>query len=259
MKMRAFYALVKREVSAYFLSPMAYIFLFSFLVMQGFHFSLLTQFFTARARTQSTGDLFADFMWGLTFFYLLVIIPCITMRLLSEERRSGTFEVLMTAPVTDLMVVLAKYVGALLFYASMWATTGVYLVLLAVYATPDWGQVASAYLGVLLFGAMLLAVGILCSALTQNQIASAILAIAINFSLWLASYLKEFPWATPEHALSETLKFSLKDVLSRLDFIQMGMDFTRGSIDSRNVVLYASLTALFLFSAVKATESRRWR
>lgn len=256
--MRTLLTLVKREFTAYFLSPMAYIFLFCFLLLEGWYFNALANAFAREPNAQ--GTLFAEFMWGFTLFYLLIIIPCITMRLIAEERRSGTLEVLMAAPVTDFQVVLSKYLGASLFYVFLWVPTLAFVGLLAAYGNPDYWQIAASYLGTILWGLVLIAIGLLCSAASPSQIVAAILAIALNFGLfflviqknldteWVKQKLTVGPWS-----------FTIRDILEHMHFIEHGESFTRGLVDLRHLVYDASLIIFFLFAAVKVTESRRWR
>lgn len=258
--MRTLATLVRREVGAYFLSPMAYIFLFSFLLMQGWHFVTLADLFASYPTSQAV--LFEFFMWGFTPFYLFIVVPCITMRLLAEERRSGTFEVLMAAPVTDTQVVLSKFLGAFAFYLLLWLPTLAYVWLLAAYASPNYWQIAASYLGVIGFGAVLIAMGLFCSSVTQSQIVSAVLAIAINFSLFFLLYQKENPqlrWMKEPVSLGRW-SFTPEAILNHVDFLSHGKDdFARGLIDSRHLVFDLSVVVFFLFLAVKATEFRRWR
>ncbi len=257
--MRTFLTLVRRELLAFFLSPMAYIFIICFLLMEGWWFNSLVTYFAKNAGMQAS--LFGAFMWeGFTPLYLLIIIPCITMKLLAEERRSGTIEVLMSAPVTDTQVVLSKFAGALLFYVLMWLPTLGHVAVLAVYGNPDWWLVASAYLGVFLFGMTLISMGLFCSATATSQIVAAIMAIALNFSFYFLIIQKDIDaeWLAQEIALGKW-KVALKDVLAYMHFRDHGELFTKGLIDSRPLVFNASVSAFFLFLSVKVTESRRWR
>ncbi len=256
--MRIFLTLVKRELTAFFLSPMAYVFLVCFLLMEGWYFNALADVFAQHPDSQ--GILFSQFMWGFTLFYLLIIIPCITMRLISEERRSGTMEVLMAAPLTDTQMVLAKYTGAVLFYILLWAPTLAYVALLSAYGNPDYWQIAGAYLGVILFGMVLLAMGLFCSAASQSQIAAAIMAIALNFGFFFLVIQKDMgtDWVRQELALGKW-KVPVRDILQHIHFLEHGEAFTKGLVDLRPIVFDASVILFFLFAAVKVTESRRWR
>ena len=173
--MKAILATFSREFRAYFFSPIAYIVAALLLLVNGGVFWLIVSFLND-PRSQIGAPL--ELFFGQTIFFwliLLFIAPVLTMRLLSEERRSGTIEVLMTAPVTEGQVVTGKYLAALLFYIFLWLATVTYPLLLSYYSEVDWGPVASGYLGVVGIGALFLSVGIFASALTRSQLVAAVL------------------------------------------------------------------------------------
>jgi len=176
----------------------------------------------------------------------------LTMRLFAEEKRSGTIEMLMTAPVSDTAVVLAKYFGALSFYVVIWAPTVLYVVILRGFSPmstpPDLGPIAASYLGALLIGAFYLAVGLVCSALTRNQIVAAIICFAALCALFFVGFIAFISRVD-----------TVRDVATYFCSLAHMRDFVRGSVDSRPVVFYLSGTALMLFLAVKLVESRKWK
>jgi ABC-2 type transport system permease protein len=183
----------------------------------------------------------------------MVVVPMITMRLLAEEKRSGTIEMLMTAPVTDFELVFAKWLGALTLYTLMWALTGLYVLILRHFSggttALDLGPIASGYVGVLVIGQFLIAIGLLTSSLTKNQVAAALMSFALVFLIiivvnWLAFLFQGGVFGKV---------FKLLSAFEHMD------DFSRGILDLRPVVLYLSGTVLTLFVTVRVVESRKWR
>jgi len=177
---------------------------------------------------------------------LLLLAPALTMRLLAEETRSGTMELVLTAPVRDGEVVLGKYLASLIFFLFMLALTLVYAVVLLRFGNPDRGVLVSSYVGAALFGAAFLAVGVLASALTQNQIVAAVISLAILLALWLINIF------------AGLTRGVLADILNYLSIITRYNDFLRGVISSQNVIYYLSVIAVALFLATRALETRRW-
>lgn len=246
--MRKTWALVWRELIAYFSSPLAYVVMTAFLFINGYVFWLIVAYLND-PRTQAMAPL--KLLFGGTIFfwlYLLFVVPVITMRLLAEERRSGTLEVLLTSPVSEAQVVIAKFLSALVFYIVLWFPTLAYVAILASYSQLDWGPVAAGYLGIALLGCMFLSIGLFTSALVRNQILAAILAFAVLvvvFSLGLVENL----------ASGETLK----GILGYMNLWTHMDDYARGILDTRHVVYSLSLCGLFLFLATKALEASKGR
>jgi ABC-2 type transport system permease protein len=246
--MRKTWALVWRELIAYFSSPLAYVVMTAFLFVNGYVFWLIVAYLND-PRTQAMAPLKLLF-GGTIFFWLFVlfVVPVITMRLLAEERRSGTLEVLLTSPVSDGQVVLAKFLSSFVFYAVLWLPTLAYVGILASYSKLDWGPVASGYVGIAVLGLLFLAIGLFTSALVRNQILAAILAFAVLvvvFSLGLVENV----------VVNQTLKGALgyANLWSHMD------DFSRGILDTRHLVYSLSLSAFFVFLATKALEASKGR
>lgn len=246
--MRKTLSLARRELAAYFFSPIAYIVGALFLAASSaiffFGFSWLDIHPIFRPGNEaSLRPLFEAMAYIMVF-----AVPLLTMRLLSEEFHSGTIETLMTAPVTDGEVVLGKFIGVLGFYVTLLAGTVVFLVLMIVFGQPDPGVAAMGYLGMVLLGAAFASVGIFASALTRHQLLAAVVAIAILavFALLMQAIVRYSgsPW---------------NYMAARLNAMTYFRDFARGVFDSRGLVFYASATALFLFLSIKVLESRRWR
>ncbi len=247
--MRRTWAIIRRELIAYFSSPLAYIVLTAFLLMQGYIFYLIVSFLN-NPQTPAMTPL-RLFFGGTIFFwlFLLFVVPVITMRLIAEERRSGTIEVLLTSPVTEYQVVLGKFTAALLFYVALWLPTLLYVVILRRHSEIDLGPVLSGYLGVLLLGVLFLAVGTLASTLSDNQLIAAIIAFAamvLLFSIGLVEQLM-------------TSSSVLRDALAHMNLWTQMDDFAKGIVDTRHVVYQLSVGALFLFLAAKSLEVKKWR
>lgn len=245
------FAIARRELAAYFYSPLAYGIGALFLCVCGFKFapppgfwSGSREWFILVPHQQASLRALFDMMGAA----MVVAAPLLTMRLLSEELRGGTIETLLTAPVTDTEVILGKFLGVLLFYLALLGSTLVFLLFLFAFATPDAGVLTMGYLGMLLLGAAFLSIGLFASTLTRHQLLAAVAAIGILsiFSLLsapAAAHLPE-PW---------------NQIAARLNAMWYLRNFSRGFFDSRGVVFFLALTGGFLFLSVKLLESRRWR
>ncbi len=221
--------IARRELVSYFLSPVAYLVLTLFLLVQGYSFWLFVELLAGRDAPHGAA---MQYFFGGTFLYWLFVmflVSTITMRLVAEERRAGTLEPLLTAPVDEAAVVLGKYLGALAFDA------------------PDPGPIAAGYLGTLLVGASALAVGTLCSTVTRNQIVAAVACFVALVLLLLVGALGD--------ALVRTGPWSA--VLAYINLFRHMEDFGRGIVDTRHVVYHVSLAAFSLFAAARVLELRR--
>ena len=247
--MSALWAVFQREMRAYFVSPMAYVVLTFFLLMNGYVFSLIVSFLSDPRSGGSTTPL--KLFFGDTFFFwmvLLFITPIITMRLISEELKSGTIESLMTAPVTENQVVLAKYLAALTFYVFLWLPTLVYVAIVARHSEVDWGPIASGYLGILGIGAVFLAAGIFASSFTRSQIVAAIATFALLIFFFAIAFLESL--ATAE---------GMKEVLGYMNLLEHMDEFGKGIVDTRRLIYYFTTVVLFLFLTARTLENKKWR
>ena len=247
--MKGFFPLYKRELFAMFVTPLAWVILVAFLVTQGMHFTLLIAFFSRQTELAADNGPVQAFFGQTIFLYLplLVLCPGLTMRLFAEERRSGTIETLLTAPVSTTAVVLAKYAAALTTYVAMWAPTLLYMVVLRRTGEIDWHVVASGYLGVLGVGSSYLAVGLLMSALTKSQLLALVLSTMVNLALFTLGVGEMMGDQGVFHAIAEHVS-----VWSQMD------DFSKGIIDTRRLVYDASITAVPLFATVRIVDAWRW-
>jgi len=232
--------LARRELAGCFFSPLAYVIGALFLLASGLWF--FHRIFIP-GNEASLRPLFEAMATILVF-----AAPLLTMRLLSEEYRSGTIETLMTSPVSDASVVIGKFLGVMAFYVTLLAGTGVYLALMAAYGQPDAGVAAMGYLGMVLLGGMFIAVGLFASALTSHQLVAALVGTAILAAGAIMTQLIVAYGGEPWNALA-----------AKLNTMTYFRDFSRGVLDTRGVVFFLSATGLFLFLSVKALESRRWR
>ncbi|MBN1344119.1 MAG: ABC transporter permease subunit [Phycisphaerae bacterium] len=242
--MRNIMAMTQRELAAFFYSPIAYVVLFAFTFMVGLLFAYLTENFSEGAEA----SLRLTFNW--LPLLLCVTVPVLTMRLFSEEYRSGTIETLMTAPISDAEVVVGKFLGTLLVYVGMLGATLFYAILLAVYGDPDYGMLLCNYFGLLLIGAMFVAIGLFFSSCTRNQIIAALLGA---FFLLIVTILA---WIIVS---STDVSGVTRTVLQRISVMDRYQLFNRGLVDLDNLVFFCGGTAFFLFLAVKVVESKRWR
>jgi len=177
---------------------------------------------------------------------LLLLAAVLTMRLIAEERKIGTLELLLTAPVRDSEIILGKFLGSLGILTVMLALTLYYPLLLVIFGDPDIGPIFSGYLGLYLLGGTCLAVGLFASSVTSNQVVSAVIAGGILFALWFVSMAASF---LPE-AIAEVINF--------FSLSYYFPDFVTGIIDTRGIVFYISIAVLFLFLAIRSLENSRW-
>ncbi len=246
--MKALWAVFLRELRAYFVSPLAYLVLFFFLLYNGFVFSTVVSYLNNPQAPSIERPL--DSMFQGFFFWILLLFLCtvLTMRLISEELRSGSIEVLMTAPVTEVQVVLGKYLAALTFYCALWAPTVSYALIVGHYARVDWGPIAGGYFGIFWLGALFLAIGLLFSALTRSQLLAAIMTFAVLTILFVVGLL--------ENLFNGD---AARQALSYVDLYGHMEEMHKGIIDTRHLIYYGSAIFFFLFLASRALEDRKWR
>jgi ABC-2 type transport system permease protein len=249
--MRAYWTLVRRELAGFFLSLSGYIIVAAALFLMGFSFVVIL------VKLQKPTPMPVTELFYMTHFYWLILLlttPVITMRLFALEKFSGTFETLMTTPVSDVQVVAAKFTAAVLFYAAMWLPLLACLLVVRHYtndtAALDGGVVASTFLGILLLGGLFISLGSFASALTRSQGVAAMISLGFGATVYLVGYLAskleaQNDWQT--------------QVLSCFALFEQMHDFARGVVDTRPLVLLVSLTFFFLFLTLRVVESRRWK
>lgn len=240
--------LLKRQLRTYFHTPMAYVVMVAFLVVSGLSF--------CRPLVQHLGEQIGigELLFSAPYFWVavLVAIALITMPLFAEERRTGTLEMLLTAPVTDLQVVLGKYAGALVFFLLVTTPTAAYFILMKAVAPGmaalDGAPVLTGYLILWLIGSCFIAIGMFVSALTRSQVVAAMgCFIAVSILFFLDTARLVLPSAVAQEGLT---------YLSSTRHIR---DFAQGVVDTRPIVLYLSLAVFFVFATVKVIEARQWK
>jgi ABC-2 type transport system permease protein len=231
-----------KELKSYLTSPMAYIIIVAFLIGTGFFFALPSGSSSAFTETSMRG------VFGNTFYVVIVflLMSLLTMRLISEEKKLGTIEILMTAPIRDSELVLGKFLGVIGLVIVMFIFTLYYPAMLIIYGDPDIGPILSGYLGYFLLSSTALAVGIFASSLSSNQIISAVVGGAILLGMWFLGYF------------ASVMPAALASVMGYFSPARYMPDFITGIIDTRGIIYFVSMTALFLFLAVRSLENSRW-
>ncbi len=241
--MRIIQAVAWKEIQVYFGTPIAYV--------VGMIFLALTGIFFAAGVVPSENNPFPEatlsnfFQWSTII--LILLAPALTMRLLAEEQKLGTIELLLTSPVRDWEIILGKYLASLTFLLAMLALTLYYPLLLYIFADPDTGPIYSGYLGLALYGAAALAIGMLTSTITSNQIVAGFVAMGIIAAL---SFV---------HFSSDLVGGFASLLVTEIGLQSHFEDFARGVIDTKHIVYFLSVTAVFLFLAIRALEFRRWK
>jgi len=254
--MRNVLVIFKKELKSYFASPIAYLLLTIFAVIFGFFFYSATRFFIlqgmqmqmmGRGMPMDVNEYVIRPLLTNASVIGLFLIPMITMRLYAEEKRSGTIELLMTSPVRDLEIVLGKWLAALVLYAAILGISGINLGILYAFGRPDWKPILVGYLGLLLQGGCLLAIGIFISTTTKNQIIAGGATFAVCLMLWVLDWVSAYDqsaWAK---------------VISYLSVVTHFEPFSKGVIDSKDVIFYLSMIFFGLFLTARSVESLRWR
>lgn len=231
-------AIAERELKSFFVSTVAWIIAAAFMTMSGFLFAVILL---------NSNEASLRFLISNLSVIFLFVAPFLTMRLLSEEIRLGTVELLLTNPVRDVEVVIGKFLGVMGFILVMLALTLYFPALLYVFGTPDPGPMITGYLGVILQAVAFAAIGLAISSTTENQIVAAFLAFVINLILWLSESISQFVGKP----LDAVMKF--------LSITSHFQDFSRGVIDSSHVIYFLSVVAAALFLTYLSLQARRWR
>lgn len=257
--MRNALAIAGKELRSYFVSPVAYVVLTGFLLLGGwFFFNLLSRFNfllsiysamknpEAQMRLNLNEFVISPLLHNLSVV-LVIIIPMITMRSFAEEKRSGTYELLMTSPLSITEIVAGKFLGALAFMLIMIGLTAVYPLILLMYGNPEMGIIAAGYLGLLLLAIAFATVGLLTSSLTENQIIAAVSCLVVLLLLYVIA------WP------AETAGPTLGAVLKYLSLTEHFGEMVKGVIDTKDLVYFVSVILLALFLTHRSVESVRWR
>jgi len=247
-------AIAGKELRSYFASPIAYVIIGLFALAFGFFFYAYLANFVEQSQRASMGggrmnvnqQLIRPLLQNVTIM-MLFVLPMVTMRTYSEEKRSGTIELLLTSPVTDVQIILGKFLGAMGLFCAMLLVTTIDIAILFRLGNPEWRPVATGYLGLLLLGGCFVSVGLLISSLTKNQIVAGIMTFVIFLMLWVINWLADSSGPTARTILS---------FLSITDHLD---DFTKGILDTKHIVYYLSFITFGLFLTAKSVDSERWR
>lgn len=254
--MRNVWTIYRRELKSYFASPIAYLLMVVFSLIFGYFFYVATAIFVSRGmESQMMGRsmpmdvnewVIRPLLMNVSVIALFMI-PMISMRLFAEEKRSGTIELLMTSPIRDVEILLGKWFAALTMFATVLAISAINLGFLFAYGKPDWRPILIGYLGLLLQGGALLAIGTLISTMTKNQIVAGGATFTVCLLLWILDWVSSY----------ETAAWA--KVLSYLSVVTHFEPFSKGVLDSRDVIFYVSVIFLGLFLTARSMESARWR
>ena len=254
--MRNVLAIAHKELRSYFASPIAYIVIGCFAALYGFFFSFILEAFIRQAMQAGmmggaqplnvNQQVIRPVFQNVTVIALF-LLPMVTMRTYSEEKRSGTIELLLTSPVTDFQIVMGKFLGAMALYGAMLAVTLLHYAVLFRYGNPEWKPILTSYLGLALFGGCFISLGLFISSLSKNQIVAATSTFAVFLLLWVITWVGSFLGPGGD---------KLTAYLSIVDHFD---DFTKGVIDTSHLIYYVSFITFGLFLTAKSVESERWR
>ena len=250
-------AIARKELRSYFVSPIAYVVVGFFALLFGWFYvsslSILVRFSTQAGmfgggpQAINMNEFMVRPLLSNTAIILLFILPFLTARAYAEEKRSGTIELLLTSPVSDLHIILGKYLGALTLFLLMLSVTAVHMGFLFWYGEPELGPILSGYLGLVLMGGSFIALGLLISSTTRNQIVAGVGTFSLLLLFWVLGWMADAAGPTTGAVLS---------YLSILDHFE---DFAQGVIDTAHVAYYVSFIAFGLYLTAKSVDSERWR
>ena len=250
-------AITQKELKGYFASPIAYVVIGFYALIFGFFFYSLVLYFDRQSMQMlglgggsppvnvNENMIRPAFLNAMVVF--LFVLPMITMRTYAEEKRSGTIELLLTSPLTDFQIIMGKFLGAMSLYAAMLAVTLIHIALLFMAGKPEWIPILTTYLGLLLMGGCFIAVGLLISSLTKNQIVSGMVTFAVFLLLWVINWIASFTGPTTQ------------SVLNYLSITDHFDDFTRGILDTKHLIYYFSVMSFGLFLTARSVDTERWK
>ncbi len=254
--MKNFYAILKRELYVYFSSPIAYVVVTIFLVLSGYLFYSAFAYFSMISMQamrmpgvegMNVTEMVLDPMFGNMSVIMLLMMPLLTMRLFAEEKKAGSLELLLSYPIRETELLLGKFAACLAIFVIMLALTWLYPILLWSFAKPDSGPIYTGYLGLFLLGAAFIALGLLVSSITENQIVAAVISFGAILMFWVIGWSDVFVGS------------SLGKTLSHLSLLEHFEKFAKGVIDTRDVIYYIDFSILFLFMTMRSLESKKWR
>jgi ABC-2 type transport system permease protein len=244
-----------KELRSYFGSPVAWVLMGFFAVVFGYFYNVYLQYFVkmgmqsqfgAAQPTNVNSDMIRPLLANASVL-VLFLLPMVTMRTYSEEKKSGTIELLLTSPVTDLEITLGKFIGAVGVYLGLLAVTLVYVLVLFGLGHPEWKPIISGYIGLLLLGSCFLSLGLFVSSTTKNQIVAGTATFVVALMFWIINWFAESAGPT------------IGPILTYLSVTQHFEDFGKGVIDTKDVIFYLSFITFGLFLTLKSVDSERWR
>ena len=247
--------LAEKELRGYFVSPIAYVVLGLFALLFGvFYVSSINfmvqvsmgQFGMGGPQVVNINEYMIRPLFGNTAVVLLMMLPMLTMRSFAEEKRSGTIELLLTSPLTNVQIILGKFLGAMALYALMLSLTLIHIGVLFWYGEPEWAPVASGYLGLLLMGGSFISIGLAISSMTKNQVVAGVGTFAVLLLFWVINWIGDAAGPTTQ------------SVLAYLSILEHFDDFSKGVIDTTHVTYYVSFITLGLFLTAKSMDLERW-
>ena len=231
-------AILKRELSSYFNSAVAYVVMAVYFLFSGLFFSMI-------CIENDTSSL--SYVFGNTFIIILFIIPIITMKSFSEEKRQRTDQALLTSPTSLFEIVMGKFLGALILFAICSLIFVVYALVISFFTSPDWAVVLCTVLGLLLLGSALIAIDIFISVLTESMIISAVAGMGVGLLIYMLSNLS-----------SNITVDWIATIVKKIDFLTYYTNFTYGMLNLTDIIFFLSVTGLFLFFTARVLEKRRW-
>lgn len=256
--MRNTLAIAHKELRSYFASPIGYIVIGFFALLYGYFYVTMLNYFVRQSmqmaqfggggpQAMNINEVMIRPLLQNVTILILFLMPMITMRSYAEEKRSGTIELLLTSPLTDLQIILGKFLGALALWGAALALSLIHIAILFIYGNPEWKPIATAYLGLLLMGGCFISVGLLISSLTSNQIVAGMATFGVFLLLWIVNWIGSFSGPT------------VGAITSYLSIVDHFDDFGKGVIDTTHLIYYLSFIAFGLFLTAKSVDSERWR
>ncbi len=258
--MRNFFFILMKELRSYFNSPVAFVVVTIFSVLTGYYFyNIFATFSTISFQAQTNPNLASQYgalnvtelvirpFFGIISVVMLIMLPMLTMRSFSEEKKAGTMELLLTFPVRDGEAILGKFAGCMGIFAIMLGLSIPSMILVEVFGDPEWGVIITGYFGLFLMGSAFISLGIFMSSLTENQIIAAVLSFAALLLLYMVGYTASLAGGVMER------------VLEYASFNFHFRNFAKGVVDTSDMIYYLLITMLFLFLSMRSLESKRWR
>jgi ABC-2 type transport system permease protein len=246
--MKRTWVIMRRELAAFFVSPLAYVVLTCWLLWNGVVFWVLTEFYARNAVASGAATPLSAFFGGSALFFipLLVFVPILTMRLVAAEKQSGTIEILMTAPVSETAIVLGKLFAAIVMWCVLWAPTIIYAWIMSQHGTVDWGATMASYFGIFLLGVYFMALGLLMSVLAPNQIIAAVLSfvvLGVLFTLGIGEFVFDG---------------TMREICAYLSMWSHMQSFANGVVDTRYLVFDLSVAVCAVGLSIAALKVRRY-